>query len=83
MEPERYCVYFHDEAPLIGAGHRLVIAKVGYKWVHVRTPNALRGTKIKRQTWDKLRKERYEKKALSEPNPQGFAHSEIPNTNCV
>lgn len=57
MNEESYRVYFEDEAPSIGCGWRPVVAKIGYKWVHVRSPGAKRGRKISRQVWDKLRKE--------------------------
>jgi len=54
-------VYFQDEAPKVGAGWRVVIAKVGYKHVHLREPHAAQGTRISRKTWDTLRKdEEYE-----------------------
>lgn len=55
MKPE--WVYLEDEAPSIGAGWRPVIARIGYKWVHIKTPGAERGTKIRREIWDKLRKD--------------------------
>ena len=62
MIQELYRVYFEDECPAIGAGWRLVMAKIGYKWVHVKTPGAGRGTRISRKMWDKLRKQCYETK---------------------
>jgi hypothetical protein len=70
MKTGKFRVYFEDEAPTIGSGWRPVIAKIGYKWVHVRDPNAQRGKKIKRDVWDKLRKEaRYEGQAVQESHP--------------
>ena len=70
MKNEKYRVYLEDECPTIGCGWRPVIAKIGYKWVHVRDPNAQRGKKIKRETWDKLRKEaRHEGQVVQECHP--------------
>ena len=53
----RHRIYLEDESPRIGAGWRIVEATIGYKWVKLRTPNAERGTKIKRSVWDTLRKD--------------------------
>lgn len=78
MNPERYRVYFEDECPSIGAGWRPVVARIGYKWVHIKTPGAERGTKIKRLVWDKLRKERHENQAVPKSDSQGLTDPEIP-----
>ena len=82
MKLEKYRVYFEDEAPTIGCGWRPVIARIGYKWVHVKDPNAERGKKIPREVWDKLRKEkRHENKAVPESHPQRFAYTEVSAAN--
>jgi hypothetical protein len=57
MKTQRLHVYFQDEAPRIGAGWRPVLAQIGYKWVRIKTPGAERGVRIKRETWDTLRKD--------------------------
>ncbi len=79
MKPERYHVYFEDEARIIGSGWRPVIARIGYKWVHIKTPNAERGTRIKREIWDKLRKDFPMKRSLEANGRIGLYISGLPN----
>lgn len=53
MNSEPLYVYFQDECPRLGAGWRMVLVKVGYKWV--RLTDALgRRTKIKRGVWEHI-----------------------------
>jgi hypothetical protein len=52
---ESFYVYFEDECPRLGCGWRMVLAKIGWKWV--RLTDALgRTAKIKRGTWDLIAK---------------------------
>lgn len=37
MEWKHYRIHAHDELPVIGSGHRTVMAKVNNEWVEVRS----------------------------------------------
>jgi hypothetical protein len=49
----RMTVYFEDEAPRLGAGLRIVRARVGWKWAHV-TDAFGRKARIRRAVWDRI-----------------------------
>lgn len=49
MTPQRYQIHFHDEAPRIGSGRRIVTARVGRKWVYLKTTAAR--ARIRRSIW--------------------------------
>lgn len=44
-------VYFFDEAPRIGSGWRIVIAKQGRKWVRVTEVSTGRAARIETAIW--------------------------------
>lgn len=67
-------IYLEDEAPTIGAGWRPVIARIGYKWVHIKTPGALRGTRIKRKLWDEIIDKSPLSRDQNEHQKEGLAH---------
>jgi|RhiMethySRZTD1v2_1073278.scaffolds.fasta_scaffold13987_7 hypothetical protein len=50
MKIKRVKIFFHDEAPRIGCGWRLVTVKIGRKWVWVR--DAQGGRAVRRFTHD-------------------------------
>ena len=47
-------VYFEDEAPRIGAGWRTVHVVLGYKWARLRCAASGRGTRLRREVFDKI-----------------------------
>ena len=54
MEWKNYRIHCHDELPYIGSGHRTVMAKVGRKWVRVKSRVHEKSwpSKIKLKTWN-------------------------------
>lgn len=50
---ETFYVYLEDEAPRLGAGWRLVVAKIGWKWVRLYDRMG-RTQRIKRGVWDNI-----------------------------
>lgn len=56
MQWKHYRIHAHDEVPHIGSGHRTVLAKVGRKWVRVksRVHENSWSTKIKLKTWNDI-----------------------------
>lgn len=51
---KNYCIVLKDEMPRIGSGYRPVEAKVGYKWVRVRSRLGGPATRIRRAVWDTI-----------------------------
>ncbi len=49
-------VRFEDEAPRIGSGWRIVIPKIGRKWVHIVEVSTGRGARLKLATWATMTK---------------------------
>ena len=46
-------VYLEDEAPRLGAGWRLIEAKVGRKWAHLRD-GMDRRARLPKETWNNI-----------------------------
>lgn len=55
MTATKLQVYFEDEAPRIGAGWRLVYAKIGRKWVRLVEHGSGHRTKLSRKTFNTLK----------------------------
>ena len=56
MIAERYEVTLMDQAPRLGSGQRVVVAKIGWKWVKARNEvGDHQFTKMRRSVWDTLR----------------------------
>ncbi len=50
-----YLIHFNDEAPLIGAGWRLIWAKSGRIWTHMLYAPKAATVRIKRSTFEDMR----------------------------
>lgn len=53
MEASRMRVCFNDDAPRIGSGWRIIIAKIGRKIVHVADQHGNRA-KFSREVWKRI-----------------------------
>jgi len=59
---QRYQLHLHDELyPHVKSGHRIVVARIGWKWVHLKEASAesyTRWKRIARKKWDQFKKEK-------------------------
>ena len=56
MKVEKFRLHLEDEIPALGCGVRVVLVKIGRKWVRIKSPSDTRWTRIKRETFEQITK---------------------------